>query len=396
MINSIIAYDINALEKRKVYLKIKTLYKNGFVKKEQFEQAKTFYATNIFSPSIFVKILLFIVTYIGLSTIALPISLFFEEFLQLNLKQNHYQVLSFIFGIVCFIFIEKVLIKNAHHYKSGITEAGIFSGLGFVAYGIFGFESSNMIIYPLVGLLLCSFASIRYLNITCLIGSVFFYIWLIYELLNQLGSIATSLFPFIIMIFFITAYFIVKKTEKKPSLIILDENFTVLKSACLLVFYIAGNYFVVRELSIELMNLKISANEDIPFAIFFYIFTAITPFCVLYFGIKSKSIFLIRNSIIMLIISIATFKYYFSLGHPLLSITIAGALLIIISLILLNYLKEIRFGFTREKIFQPHSFSDDLVAFIASQTLVESAIDTSKKDILNGGEFGGAGAGNKW
>ena len=89
MINSIIAYDINMLEKRKLFLKIKTLYKNGFVKNEQFEQAKIFYATNIFTPNIFVKILLFIVTYLCLTTISLPLSIFFENFSSLKLKQIH-------------------------------------------------------------------------------------------------------------------------------------------------------------------------------------------------------------------------------------------------------------------------------------------------------------------
>lgn len=398
MINSIIAYDISSLEKRKTLSKIKVLYKKGFLKNEQFQIAKKLYTTNIFSPSIFIKILLFIVSYICLSTIVAPISLFLEGFLNLNLKQIHYQTLAFIMGILCFIFLEKILIKNSHHYKSGVTEACIFTGIGLIAFATLSSEPSQLFIYPLLGLLLCGLSSIRYLNITCLIATIFFFIWMIYEVLNQLGSNMVLLLPFVVMTFFLAAYFKTKNIEKQTTLIVFDNYLTVLKLISLVIFYSAGNYFVVRELSIELMNLELTKNEDIPFAIFFYLFTAITPLAILYFGIKNKSIFLIRVSILILVLSVITFKYYFSLGHPIVSITIAGAIIIIISLILLNYLKEIKFGFTREKLISNQTFSDNLGSFIASQTLGGNINEITKNDseILNGGEFGGGGAGSKW
>ena len=99
-----------------------------------------------------------------------------------------------------------------------------------------------------------------------------------------------------------------------------------------------------------------------------------------------------------MVISAVTFKYYFSLGQPILSITIAGAFLISISLLLLNYLKQNKHGFTREKLISDKAISNDLVAFIASQSLGgnKPSLTNDDNQKFGGGEFGGAGAGNKW
>jgi len=83
---------------------------------------------------------------------------------------------------------------------------------------------------------------------------------------------------------------------------------------------------------------------------------------------------------------------------PIVTITVSGAILIISALLFLNYLKQIRHGYTREKLLNDKWSSPDLMAFIASQTLVGTQVQGSESNdpIPGGGSFGGAGAGNDW
>jgi uncharacterized membrane protein YgcG len=97
-------------------------------------------------------------------------------------------------------------------------------------------------------------------------------------------------------------------------------------------------------------------------------------------------------------LSLITFKYYFSLDRPIINITVSGAFLIVFALIIMNYLKQARQGFTREKLLSSKWNSPDLLAVVASQTLGGTHIkETPDGDIkYGGGSFGGGGAEGKW
>jgi hypothetical protein len=70
----------------------------------------------------------------------------------------------------------------------------------------------------------------------------------------------------------------------------------------------------------------------------------------LYVAIKHKDLVLLRVSLTVIALSVFTFKYYFSLGHPEITLTIAGIVLLLVSIALLNYLKVVRNGYTRENL----------------------------------------------
>lgn len=200
------------------------------------------------------------------------------------------------------------------------------------------------------------------------------------------------------MLAFGLLYFAVKKLKKKLDNVIFTDQFIITETCSLLVFYAAGNYFVVRKLSVELMNLNIPSNGDIPFAFAFYGFTVLVPLAYLYFGVKQKSILLIRTTLITVTLSVITIKYYYSLGMPMLTITISGAILIAIAIGLFKYLKHTRNGFTADKLLNDKWNAQNLTAVIASQTLGgnQPTENPTDNDVFKGGEFGGAVAGANW
>jgi hypothetical protein len=393
MINKIIAYNIPELEKKKVLSEALNLHKSKLLNDEQLVNIRDSFASKIYTPTIFLKIVFFIFSLIGISTIIGPFVAIFS-----NLEESGYRILFFILGVLVIYFTERLIIKTRYHFSSGITEAGIYCGLSFIAFGILGFDTDSIYLYAIVGFLMSALAAIRYLNLFALILSIFFFCWVLFQIMIDIGGIVKALMPFLFMVSFGALYWIGRKLEQKLTNIIFSTQFILISTIALLLFYVSGNYFVVRELSIKLMDFNIPEHGDIPYAFVFYIFTALVPIGYLFWGIKQKSILFIRLGMLTLALSAVTFKYYFSLGHPEILLTMAGACLIVLALVLFNYLKKIRNGFTRELLLHNKLSSQDLAAIIASQTLGGTKIagSTGEGTVFKGGSFGGAGAGGNW
>jgi len=392
MIKSWIAYDIKELEKKKLLSSAKNLYKSKILSEEQWGKIKENYTSKLYSPSIFIRVLFFILTLIGLSTISGPLALI----LSINDFED-LRIAFLLFGVVFITVTDFVLIQKNHHYLSGVTEAGIYIGLSFIAFGVLASEPNNMLIYPLVGFILSSIAAVRYLNLLGLVATFLFFGWILFQLCITIGGIMEALIPFVFMFVFGLTYWSCTKLEKKLTSVVFEDAFIVAKTLSLFIVYLAGNYYVVRELSIELMNLHLAEGEDIPFAFLFYVFTVLVPIAYLYFGIKKRSLLFIRTSLLTLALSVITLKYYFSLGMPMLTITLSGAILIIISFLIFRYLRQVQHGFTSEKLLHDKWSSQDLTAIIASQTLGGNKVPTTENDTtFKGGEFGGGGAGSNW
>ena len=393
MIDLIIAYDIAELEKKTVLNEAENLYRSGLLNDEQRQKTGEVFASKLYTPSLFMKVLLFVFSLVGMTTIIGPIAAIIG-----NVGRSGFQFLALLLGIFLIFFTERILIKNKFHFNSGITEAGIFSGLLFIAFGILGSQPDNGILYPVVGFILAAFAAIRYLNLFALVLTIGFFAWIIFKILTAIGGVAEALIPFVFMATFGLLYWFSIKLQKILANVIFEKQFILLKTISLLFFYVAGNYFVVRELSIRLMGLNLSGEDDIPFAFLFYLLTALVPVGYLYWGITRKSILLIRVGLLAIALSVITFKYYFSLGPPVITITVSGIVLIAIALTLLNYLKQMRGGFTREQLIIEKWSSQDLAAIIASQTLGGNKVSepVSEEPLFNGGRFGGGGAGGSW
>lgn len=390
MNKSLIAYDTDELEKNAVQKQAALLCKSKIISTDQLAKIRSEFVCKLYTPSLLMRAVFFILSLFGLLTLMFPAFLIF---------QSNYRIGMLLIGFGLLIFTEAVLIRQYYHYKTGITEALIYTGLIFIFYGLLGFDAPEPLILASAGFIFAAFAAIRYLDLLAVILSIGFFSWLIFQILNNIGGYAQAIIPFVFMTLFGLMYWISKIVQKQLSGIYLTRQFIVFQTLALILFYLAGNYFVVRELSVNMLNLKLQANQDIPFAILFYGLTALIPLFYFYRGVKNKSPLLIRTGLLTVALSVVTFKYYFSLGMPVVTVTIAGAILISIALFVINYLKQPRRGFTREKLLHSDWNSPELFAAIAAQTLGENQIDQPADNDFDGGqggEFGGGGANGKW
>lgn len=383
------AYNETGLYNLAVLKECKRWVNQHFIEPDQYQKIKETYTSPFYHPNFIIRVLLFVATVLALSGVTGVLSL-----LALGIDEGDV-FLSFaciFYGVGSFFFLEKIFIKNNHHYKSGVNEALIYHSCGFTVGGIMGVFDFDAHVGLFACLIILSFAAIRYLDLVCTIAATLSFAGILFYEFYNIGGIFQQIIPFVFIIFFTPIYFFIKRIKKKSELKFWSTNLLIVEALSLLFIYVAGNYLVVRELSIEMMDLYLEEGADIPYAFIFYALTVLIPLAYLYFGIKNRDLVLIRVSLIVIAFSAFTFKYYYSLGHPEITSTIAGLFLLAISILLLNYLKTSKHGYTRENLLTEKWANMNAEAFIISQTMGGNQVTVKEEFKGGGGGFGGGGA----
>lgn len=384
------AYNLEFLTNYFVQKEAKTWFKSEIINSQEFENIKTEFPIVFYSPSIIIRIMLFIAFMIGASGISSVLSMAFYTL-------NIWEYGSITIGFLLFVLLE-FLIRKQNHYKSGVTEASLYSAIGFILAGIISLSDLNVHFSLIFCILIFTISAIRYLDIVSTILAITSFSGLIFYELFEAGGIFKNIIPIVFFIIFSVAYFAINKYLKNEKKWAWQQNIFVAECISLIMIYLSVNYFIVRELSVNLMNLNIPQNGDIPLAFLFYFLTIIIPSVYIYLGINKRNITFLRIGLIAFAFSVFTFKYYYSLGYPEITLTIAGLIMISTSFFLLNYLKTIRNGFTREKLISEPWENSNLKAFIISQTMGGNVTENNSNNELEfgGGKFGGGGAGSEF
>jgi hypothetical protein len=362
--------------------------KHALIQQDQLTTIQESYKTPLFSPNLAIRILLFIATLIAGSGASGLVILMFAEGDEAVLS-----IVTILFGVFAFFIMELIFIQN-NHFRSGVTDAITYMACGFIIGGVGGLiDFNSMIVIQAACLLVFAFAAYRYLDLMITLAFIITVAWTIFYHCYEAGGVFKNIIPFVFMISFSAFYFLIRRFRKRDDLKLWNDNMLVLEVCCLVLVYAGGNYYVVRELSINLMDLTLQPGEDIPFAWLFYFFTVTLPLIYLGGGIKSKNVVLIRIGIVTFALSIATFKYYFLPGYTESFLMVTGGILIIAVIILMRYLKQTRHGFTSENILSSSWANLNVEAFVISQTMGGNQPEkTEIKETGGGGNFSGGGA----
>lgn len=357
---------------------------HSWISKDQFDRITTEYPSSFYHPNLFIRILLFVATLIGLSGVTGLFGLMFIESGSALLPW-----LCFLYGVLSWFILEKIFIKNHNHYKSGVSEALLYHSVGFIIGGVVWLSEANVYVTLIACIIVLPFAAIRFIDLISTAAALCCLAYFIFYLLYDAGGIIRQIIPFVMIIFFSGFYFLILKFKKQKENESWEDCPILSEAFSLLVIYAAGNYLVVRELSVSMMDLQLQEGEDIPFAWLFYILTVAIPIGYLYFGIKKKDTVLIRVSLIVVAFAVFTFKYYFSLGHHEITLTFAGIILIAMVMWLFRYLKTLRNGYTAENILSEKWGSANISAFVISQTM---GGNKTPEHVESEGSFGGGGS----
>ncbi len=374
------AYIENWVENLKFKSKLESWFKSSLLNQEELDLGNNYFKEDFYKPNWFILIGLFIFTNIAIlftTTTFLAMVGIFDSEIGLSIALLIVSIGSFV-GLEYFIKIRKL-------YRSGIDNALLYLALGFLYFSILIFFDFSISVYyfPLILFVICIPAFIRYSD-PLISVTLFFSFFTFVFLFASSFPLGKTILPFLLMSFSILVYFISKRTL--ISLYYIDA-LQIIETLSFIVFYLAGNYLVVREANAILNNN--SPSIEIPFGVLFWVFTFTIPFIYIFIGIQKKDRKAIIVGLLTFVFSIFTFRYYFSVLRLEWAFVLGGLFLISFSLLALKYLKISRFNLSIE-YFEATKFSK-LESILAAQAFQSN---TSSDDNLKmgGGDFGGSGS----
>jgi hypothetical protein len=310
----------------------------------------------------------------------------------LGVLDNNFEMFLFIFAAVGFIGAEFFARQN--FLEHGLDDAFIIGGQLLLAGAIGTITNEFELVIAAVTTIVALLSYFRYINRASIIIFCFASTATIAYTMFEMGVVGKSILPFILMLYAIVCCFICAKITIKVQYPIYQKGLLLVKYYSLLLFYFSGNYLVVRELSVALLGHEITANADISFAWFFYIFTFIVPISYIFYGLKKLDRSFLWIGLLTFVFSLYSIDFYFlDIPAEIYLITV-GLLLFAIAYFSIKMLKDKKEGIT----FRPDRFinSND---FLHTEALIltsqfglkpEATIDSPME--FGGGGFSGGGS----
>ena len=398
-----IAYNKTKLDHLRLLAKVRHWYARQLVSAEQLVASTARYAVDFYTPNLFIKIGLFVFTWVSVGAAVGLFSLFFMGLLDSVNGDVAIATLCLLFAGGCILLLE-TLIRQRKLYRAGIDEALLYAALLFTGCAIgsllpgwFGNTSSAFLSFSMLMMPVLVAATIRYADTFVAILLSFCCYVVFFLLLLKLGAIAKLIMPFAMMLLSVVIYLVAKRLQQNTSLRYWQTAIAVFECIALLVFYLSGNYYVIRESSIAFFDLRLLPGSDIPLAGLFYLFTAVVPILYVFYGLKRKERLLLWMGLIVVAASAVTFKYYFSTGHPEVILTLAGILLIGVAYSAIRYLKTPKHGLTFEEEPDEDNFlKTNAEALLQARTFGHAANAPVRTTEFGGGSSGGGGATGGW
>ncbi|QHT67786.1 hypothetical protein GXP67_14650 [Rhodocytophaga rosea] len=385
-----IAYNAKWLDALAVQAQAWKWYKKGWLPQQQWEDVRTKFQTGFYTPNIFVRIGLFIFTWILVSSV---FGLFGLTLLDGFDSQTGAAIICMVFSGGCFFLLE-MFIKEKKYYQAGIDDALLYTAGGFAISGIClllePVLDDHFIFYLLLIFPLLVAITIRYVDRLAALLAYATLAGILFLALEPF-PFTRALIPFACLVFSGVSYFQIKKIKQREELRYWLGCLEMAEACSLVLFYMSGNYFVVTEVGEMLFP-----GYALPFSILVFILTALIPLVYVYAGLKNFDRLLLRLGLIMIALSVLTFKYYFSLGHHEVTLTIAGAIMVGIAYGCIRYLKKNPTPYTYQE-----DISDETPSFSQAESLIHAqtfgpSVVPEKDFDFGGGKFGGGGAGGQY
>lgn len=357
------------------------------IRKEESEAIKKNYPIGFYMPNTFVRIGLFVLTVI---IAAFTLGLFSLLFLSGGVER--FGALSVAFGVITYAALE--LMVNRKHYKSGVDDALLWMAAAFIVGGINASANVPPLANAWIIFLISLFLSLRFINLLMSAVACIALLAIVFYSYIRLGDIAKATTPFLIMIVCSLIYLLSKKLLRMEPWRQYNNCFTMISIAALVCFYIAGNYFIVRESSIAMFNLNLQDGQSIPLGWLFWIFTVLIPPVYIIRGIQKKDAVLLRTGLLLVAGMIFTIRYYYHIASIETAMAFGGIIMIAIAYVLIKYLHEPKHGFTyreqTDKLFIDKLQIESLI--IAESFTGPSAQPAAGNTAFGGGSGGGGGA----
>lgn len=382
-----IAYNKEWLDNEEANVQIENAYEDCCITKEEKIAALAKFPSGFYTPNVFVRIGLSILTAV---IIAFSFALLTLAFLNSALdSERSVAVICIIFGFLCYAVLEW-FVHNKNHHQSGVDDALMRIGFILIVTGLNFLFNISPLGNSIIIFLISVYFTLRFGDkLMAILAAISTLAVVLYSLL-LVGGIAQAIIPFALMLASASMYFWSKKLTKIASWRHYKDCIFIIGIIALICFYLSGNYFIVRETSVELLEMELASNENISFAWVFWIFTVTIPILYIVWGIIKKDPVLLRTGLLLIGGMIFTVRYYYQVLPIENAMLIGGVLIILTSYFFIKYLKLPKAGFTSEEL-RTASGANNLEALIIAETL-SSQQQPQSGNQFGGGDFGGGGA----
>ncbi|GEP98298.1 hypothetical protein [Chitinophaga cymbidii] len=382
-----IAYDQASLDNRLIQQEVETTCRKQCI--TEAEKAAVLHACPVrfYTPNPFIRIGLFIATaVIGVSVFGMCILL-----LTVGSSTESVTALTFFFSFLFYLALE-MFVRVKHHFASGVDDALMWMSGAFMLSGFFiatDFDLDDAWIYMLIFVAGTLF-TLRFANVLMCAVAFAGFIAMIFFTCFHLGSTAQTLLPFVVMGLSLLLYRLSARFLREQRFRHYFGCLEILSILSLITFYLAGNYYVVREIGEEMFRAPMRLGW------LFWIFTVAVPTAYIYLGIRRRNLALLRVGLLLTGAVVFTVRYYYGILPAELAMSVGGAVVIALAWYVTHYLKEPKAGFTRED----DDEHDDVEKLqIESLVIAETFHETPKPPQgfrFGGGSGGGGGAGSDY
>ena len=386
-----IAYNATSLDNRNIQLEAGEALEKKAISPEEYNAIIQAHPFHFYTPNALIRVGLF-----ALTGIILLFTLGIFILLAAISNGNTLGGLLVVTGILIYVVLEYI-VHGMRHFRSGIDDGLLWIGhlMIITGFSLLSNNSSPQMQCYLI-LLLALWGAIRFADCMMALVAYAALLRVVFYTGMHLGSIGKSLLPFLIMAVSAGIYTLVKSLAAKEKYRHYLSGLTVVTAATLLSFCAAGNYFVVRELSISLLNSPPSA--PIPLGGLFWLQTVIIPLLYIARGIQKKDVIFLWAGLILAAAAVFTIRHYYHLLPLEWALVIGGILLIALAYIVMRYLRTPKHGFTAEETDTEHILASlHVESLVIAETFHAVSTPSASNDFqFGGGSGGGGGAGGEY
>ena len=352
---------------------------NNCISTEERDKVYAAYTAPFYTPNIFVRIGLFVLTWVIL---IFTMGLF--SLMLMSGRETTFGSMFLFFGALAYGALEFMVSKG--HYRSGVDDGLLWAAGICVITGINLLANTPMLVNAIIVFAIAFFLFLRFkaalmagIALLALLA-ILFYAGL------RLGSTAQLVLPFVLMVASTILYFLCHSQLQSGKWPYYTNGLMVASITALLGLYLAGNYYVVREASVSLLNMQLKEGERLPFGWLFWFFTVAIPLVYIVSGIQKKDALLLRVGLLLVTAIVFTVRYYYHVLPAEIAMVTGGIGFIIIAYALIKYLQQPKYGFTYLE--QSDPFLMDKLQ-VESLVIVQSFTGPATATPDSGTQFGG-------
>lgn len=384
-----IAYKRQSLDNLYIQEQAEMAKESDCITTEEYHAILSAYPSGLYTPNPYMRAGIFILTIV--------ILLFsFGLFCLMGLagREDFIGFLCFIFGVGSYAAAE-YMVNEKKHYKSGADAALIWGCVIFLLSGL-GIMTElrvGMKFWCGVTLILSVLLALRFADVSMSIVAHLSLLGFAFAVCVDIGTAGKLITPFVIMLLSASVYFLSVKLTTVCIYRHYKRCLQVLQVCALITLYLGGNYYVVRELSVVMFELKMNAGQDIAGGWFFWILTVVLPLLYILAGIMKKDRILLCVGLLLVGGIVYTIRYYYHMGAVEVLMTLGGLGMIAVAYVLVRYLKTPRHGFTEASLKERHAMEAlQVESLVIAQTMSHPAGALPDQFEFGGGSGGGGGA----